>query len=138
MCADGENEVEHPVVLPIRTIPDGRRWIDQAAPRGVRELAQQLAFTGTFGSLSVPTMRLRTYARAEDRSWWKPFEESVVGLARTDPLAGQLEHFGAVVRGETAPIVSARDGLQNLRVTEAIAEAARTGRLVNVASPAPA
>ncbi|MBK8738462.1 MAG: Gfo/Idh/MocA family oxidoreductase [Betaproteobacteria bacterium] len=94
--------------------------------------------TGTFGSLSVPTMRLRTYARAEDRSWWKPFEESVVGLARTDPLAGQLEHFGAVVRGETAPIVSARDGLQNLRVTEAIAEAARTGRLVNVASPAPA
>jgi predicted dehydrogenase len=38
-----------------------------------------------------------------------------------------------VVRGEAAPLVSARDGLQNLRVTEAIAEAAATGRVVDIA-----
>jgi predicted dehydrogenase len=51
-------------------------------------------------------------------------------LVREDPIKLQLEHFGAVVRGETKPLVSARDGLANLRVTEAIAEAARTGRIV--------
>jgi predicted dehydrogenase len=85
---------------------------------------------GTNGSLSVPTMRLKTYPRPEDRSWWKPFDRGVVELVREDPIKLQLEHFGAVVRGETKPLVSARDGLANLRVTEAIAEAARTGRVV--------
>lgn len=60
--------------------------------------------SGTMGSLSVPTMRLKTYARAEDRSWCKPFDLAVASLTRDDPLARQLEHFGAVVRGETLPL----------------------------------
>ena len=37
-----------------------------------------------------------------------------------------------MIRGEAEPLVSGRDGLQNLRVTDAIAEAAKTGRAVNV------
>ena len=90
---------------------------------------------GTNGSLSVPTMRLKTYPRPEDRSWWKPFEVGVVGMVRDDPIRHQMEHFGAVVRGEAAPIVSARDGLQNLRITEAIVEAAASGRVVETAVP---
>jgi predicted dehydrogenase len=88
--------------------------------------------TGTNGALSVPTMRLKTYPRPEDRSWWKPFEVGVVGLVREDPIRLQMEHFGSVARGEVAPLVSARDGLANLRVTEAIAEAARSGRVVEL------
>jgi len=86
---------------------------------------------GTFGSLSIPTMRMKTYAKAEDRSWWKPFEASVADVSRDDPLKHQMEHFGRVVRGEAEPIVSARDGLQNLRITEAIVEAAKTGSIVD-------
>jgi predicted dehydrogenase len=43
-----------------------------------------------------------------------------------------MEHFGAVVRGEAAPLVSARDGLANLRVTEAITEAAKSGSIVRL------
>ncbi len=66
---------------------------------------------GTFGSLSVPTMRLKTYARAEDRSWWKPFAVEVADLVREDPLTLQMEHFGAVIRGEARPLVTVRDGL---------------------------
>jgi predicted dehydrogenase len=88
--------------------------------------------TGTNGSLSVPTMRLKTYPRPEDRSWWKPFEEGVVGMVRDDPLKHQIEHFGAVVRGEAEPLVSARAGLRNLRVTEAIAQAAQSGRVIEL------
>jgi predicted dehydrogenase len=88
--------------------------------------------TGTNGTLSVPTMRLKTYPRPEDRSWWKPFETGIVGLVRDDPLKRQIEHFGAVVRGEVQPLVSVRDGLNNLRVTEAIVEAAHTGRTVEL------
>ncbi|NML30066.1 Gfo/Idh/MocA family protein [Paraburkholderia antibiotica] len=86
---------------------------------------------GTFGSLAVPTMRLKTYANAADRSWWKPFDVSVADMTRDDPLKRQLEHFVRVIAGEEAPLVSAQDGLQNLRITEAIVEAARTGTLVD-------
>jgi predicted dehydrogenase len=89
--------------------------------------------TGTNGSLSVPTMRLKTYPGPDQRSWWKPFEQGVVGMVREDPLARQMEHFGAVVRAEAQPLVSARDGLQNLRVTEAITAAARSGHTVHLA-----
>ena len=88
--------------------------------------------SGTQGSLSVPTMRLKTYPRREDRSWWNAFSETVVEVVRDDPLQHQMAHFAAVVRGETQPLVSARDGLQNLRVTEAIAQAAASGSTVHL------
>lgn len=87
---------------------------------------------GTDGSLSVPTMRLKTYARPEERSWWKPFKVGQAEMQRADPIARQMEHFGAVVRGEAKPRVSARDGLANLIVTEAITRAARTGATVRL------
>jgi predicted dehydrogenase len=88
--------------------------------------------TGTNGALSVPTMRLKTYPRAEDRSWWKPFEEGVVGVVREDPIARQMAHFVAVVRGQARPLVTVEDGIRNLRVTEAIVQAAATGRAVEL------
>jgi predicted dehydrogenase len=88
--------------------------------------------SGINGSLSIPTMRLKTYPRPEDRSWWKPFEVGVVGFVRDDPLKHQIEHFGAVVRGEAEPLVSASDGLANLRVTEAIVAAAKAGGTIEI------
>jgi predicted dehydrogenase len=91
--------------------------------------------SGTNGSLSIPTMRLKSYPRPEDRSWWKEFEVGVVGMVRDDPLKHQIEHFGAVIRSEVQPLVSARDGLLNLRITEAIAQAAKTGQVVQLSSP---
>jgi predicted dehydrogenase len=88
---------------------------------------------GTQGSLGVPTMRVRYYEKDSERSWFKPFTTRTETVARTDPLASQIEHFAAVIRGEAEPLVTGRDGLANLRVTEAIAEAARTGRIVATA-----
>jgi predicted dehydrogenase len=85
---------------------------------------------GTRGSLAVPTMRIKRYERDEDRSWWKPFTSEVATVERRDPLEVQLAHFCAVIRGDAQPLVTLRDGLQNLRVTEAITEAARTGGIV--------
>jgi predicted dehydrogenase len=88
--------------------------------------------TGTLGSLSVPTMRMKTYADVQDASWWRPFTEDRLSVQRQDPLARQMAHFVQVIRGQAQPLVSVRDGLQNLRVTEAIAEAARSGGVVNL------
>jgi predicted dehydrogenase len=86
---------------------------------------------GTQGSLSVPTMRLMVFAG--ERSWWQPFETSTVELERSDPLANQIEHFAAVIRGEAEPICSGRDGLKTLLVVDAVVESARTGRPVDLA-----
>jgi predicted dehydrogenase len=86
--------------------------------------------SGTMGSLAIPTMRLVRYPRVEDRSWRKPFERSVIPLAKADPLQRQIENFRDVIRGQARPRVTGRDGLQNVRIVAAIAEAARTGRTV--------
>jgi predicted dehydrogenase len=83
---------------------------------------------GTRGSLEVPTMRLRTYPGV--RSWEEPFESTVVDVPRADPLARQLDHFCDVVLEAAEPLVPARDALETLRVTQAVAEAARTAGLV--------
>src|SRR3954452_15096713 len=85
---------------------------------------------GTQGSLSVPTMRLTVFPGT--RSWWEPFESSTVGLERSDPLANQITHFAAVIRGEAEPICSGRDGLKALEVLDAVVESARTGRPVDL------
>jgi predicted dehydrogenase len=65
------------------------------------------------------------------RSWWEPFDTTTESLQRADPLANQVEHFAAVIRGEAQPVVSGRDGLNALRVTAAVTEAAGTGRIVD-------
>ena len=88
---------------------------------------------GTEGSLAVPTMRVQRYANRGERSWFRPFAATEsIPVGRRDPLALQIAHFVAVIRGEARPLVSARDGLQNLRVVDAIAEAARSGRAVDI------
>jgi predicted dehydrogenase len=88
--------------------------------------------SGTRGSLGVPTMRLRTYPA--EPSWWQPFDTRVIEVRRDDPLALQLAHFCAVIRGEVAPRVTAREGLETLRVTLGIDRAAKTGVVVDTAS----
>ena len=89
---------------------------------------------GTAGSLSVPTMRVKVF-RGE-RSWWKPFTTSTASVERSDPLADQVTHFAAVIRGEAEPICSGRDGLKTMRVVDAVVESARTGRPVKLTEPA--
>lgn len=86
---------------------------------------------GTFGSLAIPTMRVQRYLKAQDQSWHRPLEKSVVELEVVDPLERQIAHFCDVIRGKAKPLVSARDGLQNLRVVDAIVEAAKSGRVVS-------
>ncbi len=87
---------------------------------------------GTHGSLAIPTMRLKTYANTVERSWSKPFQSETVKVQRADPLERQLANFCAVIRGEADPVVTGRDGLQNLRVIDAIKQAARIGTIVSL------
>ena len=85
---------------------------------------------GTAGSLSVPTMRLKVFVGKP--SWWEPLETSTIEVDRSDPLANQIVHFAAVIRGEAEPICSARDGLDTMRVVDAVVESAATGLPVDL------
>ena len=85
---------------------------------------------GTKGSLSVPTMRLKYYPDSVEPSWWTPFAEEQISVERADPLSCQLAHFVGVMRGEALPLVSAADGLMNLKVTQAIAQSAVEKKLI--------
>jgi predicted dehydrogenase len=88
--------------------------------------------SGTQGSLSIPTMRLRFFPAETEPSWWKPLSEDCFEVHREDPLNGQLTHFVQLIRGEAKPRVSVFDGYRNLIVTEAIQQSIHTGRLITV------
>jgi predicted dehydrogenase len=85
---------------------------------------------GIRGSLAVPSLRLRRYAGRP--SWWEPMESDALPVQPRDPLQVQLDHFCEVVRRRAQPLVSGRDAVETLRVTLAVAEAARTGELVEL------
>jgi predicted dehydrogenase len=85
---------------------------------------------GTRGYLSIPTFRLKYHPEGIEPSWLEPFVEETLDVRRQDPLACQLEHFVQVIRGETTPLVSASDGLRNLKITEAIARSAVERKII--------
>ncbi|MBR0972232.1 MULTISPECIES: Gfo/Idh/MocA family protein [Bradyrhizobium] len=86
-------------------------------------------FSGTEGSLSVPNMELWSYA--QQPGWYTPLSRATVAPAAFDPLAEQLRHFCAVIRGLEQPLISAEDAMGTLAVVEAVSEAARTGQTIS-------
>jgi predicted dehydrogenase len=115
-----------------------------ASPRSWEQTSQENAayasypdedayvIVGDRGSLGVPTLRVRRYPPDADRSWRTAFASDKFAVERADPLARQVLHFAKAIRGEEAPLVTARDGLQNLRVVDAIARAAKSGSTVEI------
>ncbi|MBT8414601.1 MAG: Gfo/Idh/MocA family oxidoreductase [Boseongicola sp.] len=83
---------------------------------------------GTHGALSVPDMTLWRHEGV--RSWWEPIGSETIGFETADPLMRQLEDFVGVIRDGATPLVSGREGLESLRVVEAIKTAAATGETV--------
>jgi predicted dehydrogenase len=80
---------------------------------------------GTHGSLTIP--QLEIWSNPFKRGWWEPLARERAPFVPEDPLKVQIRHFCAVIRGQAAPIVSGREGLNTLKVIEAIKASARTG-----------
>ncbi|MBD8890630.1 Gfo/Idh/MocA family protein [Roseibium litorale] len=87
---------------------------------------------GTHGSLELPALKL--WHQGQARGWWEPIDASQQAYSFEDPLVRQMRHFAGVIRGEEAPRVTARDGLQALKVIEAILQSAREERPVIIRS----
>lgn len=89
---------------------------------------------GERGQLSVPTLRVTDYAG--EASWWAQARVRTLDLAEPalarDPIARQLAHFCAVLRGEARPLVSVADATRTLAVTLAIRDAAERGTRITL------
>ncbi|QDL53698.1 Gfo/Idh/MocA family protein [Rhodoferax aquaticus] len=86
--------------------------------------------TGTRGSLSIPNMQLSYYEG--ERTWWTPLQQKIWPVERQDPLECQLNHFIKIIQGWENPLVTARDGFENLRITEAIKESSLSQKMVQL------
>jgi predicted dehydrogenase len=85
---------------------------------------------GTRASLAIPQLDL--WHHPKEASWWAPIERERLGYVPEDPLGRQVANFCAVIRGTDEPVVSGREGLETLRVIDAIKRAAESGALVQV------
>ena len=86
---------------------------------------------GTKGSIQFPN--LKYWYNKGERSWWKPIyhKDFNIRLSRYT-LINQINHLCDVVLGKTKPKVSGNDGLQSLKIFDAILKSAKTGKKVKV------
>ncbi|WP_108050997.1 Gfo/Idh/MocA family oxidoreductase [Bosea sp. 124] len=89
---------------------------------------------GSEGSLSLPGLERWHYEGRQ--GWWEPLLRESLAVEPLEPLAEQIRHFCAVIRGTEAPITDAADAARTLAVVEAVSEAARRGGLVTIAGQA--
>ncbi|MBX2880718.1 MAG: Gfo/Idh/MocA family oxidoreductase [Granulosicoccus sp.] len=85
---------------------------------------------GTDGSLALPNLAL--WQHLGEKSWWEPISATRLTFGLDDPLVRQVKQFDAVIRGDQQPLVSARDGLENQRVIEAVKQSAATGETIKL------
>lgn len=88
---------------------------------------------GSHGSLSIPDLKLWTYAEGP-RDWWSPLSVETINHVTRDPLVNQIDNFSAVINQTAVPVVTGLEGAQTLRVIEAIETSVQTGACVTVAS----
>ena len=75
---------------------------------------------------------LRLWRHPDVRSWWEPIEDTRLDAEPRDPIEEQCRHFIEVIAGRPEPLVSAREGMQNIRVLDAIKQAALHGSMETV------
>lgn len=86
---------------------------------------------GSRGGLSIPDLRVWSHEDGQ-QDWWTPITTDAVRWEASDPLVNQIKHFRDVIAEGVAPLVSAGEGLETLRVIEAIQTSVTTGQPVHL------
>lgn len=85
---------------------------------------------GTYGALSIPQLSL--WRNPDKRSWFEPIAPEQLSFEPQDPLRLQVQQFCKVIRGEEAPLVSGWEGLETLRVIDAVKRSAAAGEMIRL------
>jgi len=88
-------------------------------------------FMGRRGALEFPGLVQWTQA-GDAQDWNQPIQAQRIHAPTLDPYVAQLDHFRDVIRGTTPSLQPVEDGARSLLATLAIAEAAATGRRVDL------
>ena len=86
---------------------------------------------GTKGSIQFPNLK-HWYNKGE-RSWWKPIyhKDMNIRLSRFT-LINQINHLCDVVSGKAKPKVTGEDGLQSLKIFDAIIKSSKSGKKISI------
>jgi predicted dehydrogenase len=82
--------------------------------------AHSWRIAGTAGALEFPKLRLWRDRDGGSGDWARPLAAEEVSTVTVDPLAVQLAHFLAVVRGTEPPLVTGPDALRSLELTRSV------------------
>ena len=99
-----------------------------AFPRSAQNACR---FMGTKAALDFPNLTLWTHEGGEP-DWNHPMTAQVIDLDLGDAFAAQCRHFCAVIKGDEAPCITARDATKTLQVTLAVFEAAKSGKRIDL------
>lgn len=105
-------------------------WEMTAEENPVYPVTDQFCYLvgGARASLSIPDLKI--WAHEKEPDWWSPIEATAIEREKTDPLVRQIDQFAKVVKGEEEPLVSGREGLETLKIIEAIHRAAEHGAII--------
>ena len=85
---------------------------------------------GSRASLSIPD--LIVWEQSCEPDWWQPISATASISENSDPLMGQMHHFGEVIRRRAEPVVSGEEGMKSLKVIEAVQHSAKSGETVHL------
>ena len=85
----------------------------------------------TAGSFEFPQLRVWKHTKDDEADWSQPLQDETFPTTKVDPLHEQLTHFAQLIRGQiNRPKISGRDGLEALRLVEAVHTASQTGHQI--------
>lgn len=86
---------------------------------------------GSKGSFGFPNMDFFTYEDREHWGWFYPLKKEHFDVELNNPLESELDHFFDLCLGrETVPRCTGEQGLQSLKIINAVIESANTGKVV--------
>jgi len=114
----------------ILRFPDNRLATVEAG--FISALQQTYTIVGSSGAIELPHDAYIPWEK--DSLYWIRGKDQEEGEKRILPGADEyrlmVEHFSDAIRGKTSPAISTQDGINNMKVLDALAEAARTGQTV--------
>ena len=85
---------------------------------------------GSEGSLSIPDLNL--WKHKDNQDWLNSFKNKKLKFRYNDPFKQQLVHFSNVIKNKEEPKVSGYDGLNALKVVEAIQNSANKKKIIHI------